>query len=484
MDWNNAMKKIMTFAVITSLILALMGCGNTSLYTEVDSTYKTITDIPGISFAIPSSVSTATAINRITSDMEFDSSTTYSYKDGASTFIVFNMENIVILVEKGTDFGFDLISEDGDKSEGLNNSPVINTWLSYSGKSFSYEEGLSDGVYKLIADVKAEVSITTRVFGDFTGKLAVVTDGTTEYALFIGAPDDVYEQLSGDGINIIDTVAKSLKMTYVEEREESDETVSESSTESTSEVISETDTELEDSSETEDTESTVEVSVEEQNNDGSEESTIEVSVSESIEETEETEEKAEETVESADDGSLNLDNQNNTAVEADGSYYSNVYSALRVGDSGKFITSNDSADYQQAVITITKHYGQDEAATLIKKYCTQGKTGYEYVEAPEGTHWEAVEYSLDKTGVEGEIYANIKFTGLDGEKLYFKGIGYSTRTYDITANVNVNENVETGYICYYAVPNGCDEYMLVVGDSTENKGFSVYDAYYAIESED
>ena len=209
------MRKILA-GILTIFISAftLTGCGQTSLYTDAGSAYKTVTDVPGISFAVPSSVTMATAINRIASDMEFDTSTTYSYKDGTKTYLVFNMENIVILVEKGTHFGFDMIPDGEDKSRGLSTSPIISTWLSQTGKNFSYAENVSNGVYKLIADVNAQVSITTRVFGDFTGQLAVVTDRTTEYALFIGAPTDLYGQLGSEAENIIGTVAKTEKFLF------------------------------------------------------------------------------------------------------------------------------------------------------------------------------------------------------------------------------------------------------------------------------
>ena len=476
------MKKILTIlTIITLVISSLTGCGKMSLYADPDSTYKVITDVPGISFAIPASVSQATAINRISSDMEFDSSITYSYKDGTSTFLTFNMENIVILVEKGTDFGFDLIPTGEDKSAGLNNSPVINTWMTQLGKNFSYEEVLSDGVYKMIADVSAEVSITTRVFGDFTGQLAVVTDGTTEYALFIGAPEALYDQISGEANNVIGTVVKSLKMTYVQEREEN----AESGTEVAEEAVSATEVSAE---------STSEASIINENSSAlesivpstaSSEEDITIAVEEPETETESessTEVASVETTEEIVEGSMNLNNQKNMAIESEGSFYSNVYSALKIGEAGRYIAINGSGTSQQAIITITNHYGQGEADNLIKRYCASSDAKYEYMDAPEGTHWEAVEYDIDKSTVEGEIYTNIKFTGLDGEKLYFKGIGYTTRTYDIANKVKTTGTTESGYISYYAVPNGCTEYMLVVGDGTDDNGVSVYNAYYTIEN--
>jgi hypothetical protein len=479
---NKYKKKIISIAVIAYMMIVLTGCGKMSLYAEPDSTYKEISDVPGISFSIPSSVTQATAINRITPEMEFDSSTTYSYKDGANTFLVFNMDNIVILCEKGTGFDFDMIPKGEDKEAGLKNSPIVSTWLSQRGKTFNYKEGLKNGVYKLIGDVKAQVSITTRVFGDFTGQLAVVTDGVTEYALFIGAPDELYDNLGSGAEEIIETVVKSLKMTYVEAKEDVSDSASVASSETGND---EKEASAEISANTESTENAVE------------EASIEISVSENVDtsaaeessceeekepQIEEKESSEKEDITTKKSG-LELDNQNDTAVESEGSYYSNVYSALKIGDSGKFISINDSAKALPAIVTVTNHYGKVDAEKIIKRYCASGKAPYEYTDAPEGTHWEAVEYSIDKTGTEGMIYANVKLTGLDGKKLYFKGIGYTPRTYDISYLVNKEGDVETGYISYYAVPNGCTEYMLVVGDGNDSNGVAVYNAYYDIKTD-
>ena len=73
-----------------------------------------------------------------------------------------------------------------------------------------------------------------------------------------------------------------------------------------------------------------------------------------------------------------------------------------------------------------------------------------------------MKYSVDFTGSGiSNGYVNVRFTGLDGEKLYYKGIGYSKRTYDINNNVQTDGTLSSGHIAYYPVPNGCTDYMLV-----------------------
>lgn len=130
---------------------------------------------------------------------------------------------------------------------------------------------------------------------------------------------------------------------------------------------------------------------------------------------------------------------------------------------------------------ITDHYTGDDAVKLIKDYCNSTQARYIYQAPPVGTHWEAVKYSVDFTGSGiSNGYVNVRFTGLDGEKLYYKGIGYSKRTYDINNNVQTDGTVSSGYIAYYPVPNGCTDYMLVCGDGTEETAGSAFNAYYRI----
>ena len=123
--------KRMASAICAALICisAMSGCSSSKLYTSDTSGYKEITDIPGVKFVVPNSVAQATVINQISGNMEFDSNTTYSYKDGVESYIVFNMNNIVILVQKGTSFGFDQLPAGEDKTSCLNNSSILGTWL-------------------------------------------------------------------------------------------------------------------------------------------------------------------------------------------------------------------------------------------------------------------------------------------------------------------------------------------------------------------
>ena len=135
---------------------------------------------------------------------------------------------------------------------------------------------------------------------------------------------------------------------------------------------------------------------------------------------------------------------------------------LSIGQTGVLDAgASDGKTLERTNITIQKLYIGDEAKNIIKSHCQTAGALYEYEEAPAGYSWHVVEYTLLKDPA--ELYVNIKMLGLDGEKLKFRGVPASSRTYDI---YSFKEQAEAGYIklyCYYAVPNGCKEYMLECG---------------------
>ena len=83
-----------------------------------------------------------------------------------------------------------------------------------------------------------------------------------------------------------------------------------------------------------------------------------------------------------------------------------------------------------------------------------------------------VHYVVDDSGCNGHGYVNVKLRGMDGENLKFRGIAYSQRTYDISVS-------DTEFYSFYAVPNGCREYVLEIGEGA-GKSEGVVSAYYVV----
>ena len=501
------MRKVILIMMNLFLIAGLFGCGKTSgdVYAEPTG-MKTITDIPGISFAIPNMVAQATAITAINNDMEFPSDSTFAYKDGAEKYILFNMDNIVILVEKNTHFGFENISDD-EKVSGLSNSPIIGTWMSQYGKKFEYSVAMDDSSYKLIADVTAGVTITTDIFDDFRGKLAVITDGTTEYAMFIGTPIAVYEQIGKDGQELISLAAKSLRLynapeaTPVEydfdteetaqedvekevdtEEVTDDETVAEEpqitdeeATESVEEPsIVEEDPEQEGQSDTEDTTQDAVVASEE-----TLEESIEEPQAESVDKVDDTTTQEEPVDESAGIAGMHLSNQRKNIPTPNMFVESDIYSTLRVGEGGILDALKTRGQTAEVKFNITEIYSGKEVNDLLIEYGRTDGATYGLYSPPTGCRWDAIVYTVDG---DSDAYVNIKFRGLDGEMMYWNGVGYPKHTHDLSYRVTSEGTKRIGLICYYAVPANCYDYLLEVGEGTVSN--PLRSAYYRITDED
>lgn len=120
---------------------------------------------------------------------------------------------------------------------------------------------------------------------------------------------------------------------------------------------------------------------------------------------------------------------------------------------------------------------ENTTKSLIDEYIKSGDAYYTEMEAPLGTHWESVTYSVKADNV-NEFYIDTKLIGFDGDKLKYRGIAYSKKTYDILNRTTTNNGWTTGYVSFYAVPNGCKEYAVMFG--TDNDG-AKYSAYYKVD---
>ena len=111
----------------------------------------------------------------------------------------------------------------------------------------------------------------------------------------------------------------------------------------------------------------------------------------------------------------------------------------------------------------------EETEELINEYIASGDAFYSNISLPDNTHWEAVEFSTKDS-----IYGFVVKTDLrdvNGENLVFKGIEYSNRTFTIYNRAVYDGEWAKGYIVFYAVPNGCEEYAVVFGDAYRKEGY-------------
>lgn len=474
--------KVLQFLMLFSILSGLVsGCGKSSVYKEMDSSYTPINNIDNLEFSIPLSFSnSATAITEISDESEYSSNTPYSFKNGKDEYVYFKMNELIILAQKGTSFHFDAAD---DKKECLNQSGVVNTWFSVLGKKFSYEESEAGDIHKLIADVNAEVVITRDLYGDYIGKLAVISDGTDEWSLFVGTVGSSMDDLSANQKEVLTDISKSMCL--------KDNPV---------EVIPEYDVVINQSlKETEDTEEAqgagasgpagnADEVIIMQN--GEDDNIIpEKDISEGINtesssagsDTETSMERPASPMPSR--VGMNRSNQLSRKREMGKAYQSDEYAMLSLGQGGILSATNENGISETPIIRINRIYTGDEAINKIRSLLNQN-TEYKYFDAPEGYSWNVAEYDVSYDNCAGTPYINIKLVGVDGNPLVFRGIMSSKRTHDANFAVSVEENNIYGCLCYYPVPNGCKEYALECGDGTTDSKNTDLAAYYLIKISD
>lgn len=389
-------KRIICIALM--FILCSTGCGsNTKIYEGHSSGYTEVTCVNGAKFDMYTPfLELATAITTISPDGNY-SGNTYLYKDGNSQYLFFNMDSLIVVVEKGTEFDFQSSSDYGTT---ISNSDISGVWFSPDNKKLVYSEKNKNNVYKIVTEVEAEVSITPTLYGSFVGKFASIKYDNQEYSMFIGVPGDTYKDIPKKQKEIISHIAATFTK---------GETVAENTNKEIKNV----------------------------------------------------EKPSEET---------NTNEPTTVTVKSNQGRYENmssdIYHMLQIGDTGTYrALSNSGKTTEESCITIQRLYTGEDAKRIIRDYCKSDESLFSYSDAPDGSSWHVVEYTLEKSPE--DLYTDIKIEGLDGGKLRFRGVSYSSRTHDIFKYITKTDKGYSKVYCYYPVPNGCTEYMLECGTNVE-----------------
>ena len=448
----------------------LTGCGKESLYENNTSGYTQQTCIESAIFDMPETMlSQATAITAISEDSDY-SQNAFVYKNGHDTYLMFDISSVVVIVKEGTNYDFE---NSKNEAETLQSDGINGIWFSQDGKKLECETEKSDNKYKTMITADADVSITSDVYGMFAGKFANVKEGDTEISMFIGAKADSYEDLTDSQVEIIEHIAKSLDIIKTEEDTEEavslDESTEKKAESSTEDVTEENTENPEESTVAEDDVVVIE--------DGQTSLPEENKEAETQEEPETVLGQPAETAASEPADARNYVSLESNQIErASDSMYSSIYSMLEIGETGVLQSlSYNTAEYEENYMTINAVYTGEDAINIIKGYCESGNAAYEYQDAPAGCSWNVIEYTLAKS--QSNVYTNICLEGLDGEKLKYRGVSYDKRTHDIFSYETQTENGYEKLYCYYAVPNGCKEYMIEAGDP----GVESLDAFFHIK---
>lgn len=531
----NRNKKYIIITISLVLILAMFTSTVIKVRTKTKNAIREgyrLESVDGAEFAVDTKLSEyATAVSEISKNIEFLDYQTYSYKDGENIYLLFNINSFIVVVKRGTDFNF----AENEVDAALKENSLNGIWFSTHGR----DPIKVSTAERMEIDVEAQVVITNSVYNDFYGTLTVMRKDNEEWSMFIGTTevaDDKYKEslnymkttfalcetpeIDHDSY-MVDENGLLAKAEEIDVPQDTEMAKNETSAEITpdtpvvnppepEEIPEEIPVEnpvVEEPSEnipieTEVVETTPEIPVEEPTEiEITEEPPIKPTVieepqpepepsKEPVPEEPVKNEKEKEGLEIEKvNGEIPLgsaftvkSNQKNIDYKKDSIYTSSVYGMLSVGYTGYMSIFNEfgKGGMQNSYIRIDQLYSAEETKELIAEYIASGDSYYTSIEAPQGTHYEAVRYSVNYLNNE-ESYVNIQLCGLDGENLKHRGVSYTQNTYDIHNKVTIENDWNTGYICFYAVPNGCKEYALKCGDgSSETK---TYAAYYKIEVE-
>lgn len=378
------MKRKWNAVIMTAVVFLLIGYVY-HLQEIEEENYTAITFVNGVVFDMPKQVlAQATAITGISEEEDY-TTYTYVYKDGESTYLLFNMDQIIVIVDNRTTYR---LQNTMDVMDEITSNSLDGIWLCPDDKEISSDIESKDDIYKLTCTVRSDISITGNACGRFVGKYTYVSAENAECSMFVGVRGKNYSDVDSGTKAVLEHIAKSLCITDCT-------------------VMPKNDREIES------------------------------------------------TVKDRRDMLTVMDNQGEV-----GTKYSDIYHLLSVGMTGTYFAYDKDSEYSLSSgdITIEELYTGEDAVDLIREYCNSGKAMYPYADAPEGFSWHAVKYRLSQS--QRDLYTNIKLEGLDGNRLVYHGVSCTSRTYDII----YDWNSKTDLYCYYAVPNGCKEYMLECGN--------------------
>lgn len=393
--------------------------GNKNVYEDHKNGYVVCDYVDGVEFDIPERfLNISRAVNYLTESDDTYLSDVWLYKTENSLYEMFSHDEIFIIVKKGTNFS-------GYKSlyEAFNSSPLDVGWLKLDDKKLDKEE-MRNGIYKRIANAGADISLNPQFYGFYSGRFATISNGAEEWSMFVGYYGDSYAEHTSSEKDIISHMIASFRCTKAPEKANEETDLSEDVNPSEEALQGD---EVPQHDEPEDV----------HNIDDEDDAKTEP-ISEEIPDT-----PADVTPPSI--------TENEQPVMVD-TKESSIESPLTEGESGEIFLYKGEAQVP-TYITLNKVY--KDADVMLKE-----KLNDHYISPERGTHWEMAEFSL---GVgSSPVKANI--VGMDGNTLKYNGVKFDIMTFDYYAEQKlIDKNFAKCYI-YYAVPNGCESYLLKFGD--------------------
>lgn len=420
------MKAKRIIPLLITACFTLCGCGNTEKIGAND--FTVISSIEGVSFDVYNTILNSASFTSAISDTDLlNNAQTFVYRNDITDYLCYNSTSFAIVGQRMDSIGLSQMDANAIKTY-ISTTSFLKTSITTPPKKLSFKKSANKTETRLFfPEVEAGVSPNVNSFQNYYGALSVVDTGTYTYFLFMGTIYP-FEEVTKDVKKIYEHTAKSLTYTGVSEPDVSqseEEDVSQNTV--NEEIIEETDGKEFQSISEDETATQSDIAP------------VKDIVEGTISEKEELKEEPKEEPMFKKEKTKGIKIPDN-----DG--------AIFVSDDIIAISSQPSGAKAEIRIYQVNQKADEEIKKEVPSFT-----------AKEGTHFESVKYrlyQLEQTEDEiGEIYCDFRLKGLDGEKLTYMGIKYSSRTYDYEKG---------GYkYTFYEVPNGCKEYLLTIGKTKE-----------------
>lgn len=141
---------VVIFLLISVGVIVRKNYGNEGIKREPREGYKIIYDVPGVSFEVKKELSDyATAVMEISKNADFRDTETYAFKNGKDTYLLFNINEYIVIVAKNTNFHF----AETEVEAALSNNSIDGIWFSTYGENPVRKEGNNQYVIQAQAQV-------------------------------------------------------------------------------------------------------------------------------------------------------------------------------------------------------------------------------------------------------------------------------------------------------------------------------------------
>lgn len=434
-------KQIVCIGIVATMLIALlstMGCGSINDTANADD-YSLIESVKGVTFDIYGKLlDNSSFTSALADDLRIADGSTLVYRNDDTDYLLYNTSSFAVVCQRKTKLDVNNLS-DSDLKSALASSTFLKTSITTLENKIKIKKGQNNGKVKLYVDeIECGVAPTLDSFQNYYGSLSYIEDDTYGYFLFCGSINS-FDKMSKDERKMIEHTAKSLTYEGIEE-ETSDENGEAVTIDSS---LSANDTENVSVSDNEE----IKVEVNDTGNAKGvlEEVNAEISANEEKDKVEAPKPQTQE--ESVSENAEAEAKANEEAVEEE-----EVKEEV-IEDNVDCLLSFTCLGYSKTPTgTDTKIYVYEiskDANEEVKKRVSD-------LEVKSGTHLESLTFSMKSLDKDyKDVDVSIRLKGLDKANLNYLGIEYSNKVLKYKDGSN--------YVCYYEIPNGCEEYLLEFG---------------------